>query len=170
MPYATPADVLKRLDARRVGQLVLDNGAMATTGALATDPNLLQALEDAEGVVNAAALRGRRYSVADLNGLAGPAKAVLVRLVCLLSYQYLVERRGGLGGDEAASPGYSWAVGMLEMLANGERVFQLDAALDAGKPVRAVLSKNRTLVSSLGRVFGDLVLREGNPGDPPRHF
>jgi phage gp36-like protein len=166
MAFASASDLVKRYDVRRIGQLVYDDGTKASPAQVAADENVQAALDDADGFIRSAVRRGERYSDDDLSGLAGTAQAFLVRLCCDLAYGLLCERRGNLTPD-GVPPGYARAMQTLDLLANGERVLEVDAALAAGKPKRAVLSYDRQLLSETRRLFGNLRLRDGNPGDPP---
>jgi phage gp36-like protein len=167
MAYADPADMKKRYDHRRLGQLVKDDGTQATEAALDADDNLLECIDDACGMVNSYALRGGRYTVEDLEALTGVDLKFLKRLVCDLTYGLLVQRRGYTGSElDSLAPGYKTALAWLDKLAEGSLIFNDADAILAGKPHRVVLSYDRTLVSSTRRLYGDLQLRPGNPGDP----
>jgi phage gp36-like protein len=167
MAYATPAQFLVRYDARRLGQLVRDDGTKATPAELLSDDNLAAVLDDASGMIDAAVLRGGRYESSDLTDLTGQSEAYLVRLCCDLAYGLLVERRGFSQGEaQVSAGGYTRALQTLDQLAEGQRVFNVDKAIQAGKPRRAVIDKKLQLISSTRRLFGDLTVREANPGNP----
>jgi phage gp36-like protein len=167
MAYATPEAVLLRYDSRRVGALCSDTGSQVTASALLTDPVLAELLEDASGMIDSALLRGGRYTQSDLVALTGMDAKLLQRLVCDIAYGLLVSRRGYTAQElQANAPGYVSALAMLDRLAAGEAVFNVEENVLAGKPKRVVLSKNRQLISGASRLYGDLTLRPGNPGDP----
>lgn len=167
MAYATNAAMMKRFDHRRIGQLVRDDGTQATAAELGSDSVLSALLTDASAMIDSALLRGGRYTLDDLQNLTGQDAALLQRLVCDLAYGLLVRRRGYTGAElTSLAPDYDQAMKVLEQLANGELVFNVAEVILAGKPRRAVLSYDRALVSSTRRLYGDLTLMPGNPGDP----
>lgn len=157
MSYATPADLKLRYDARRLGDLVKDDNTRATAGDLDSNLNVQAALDDAQGMVDAAVLAGARYSTVDLAALTGTNKAFLLRINCDLAYGFLILRRGFTDSEMSKlAPGYAQAVKTLELLRTGERVFDIEANIEAGTLDKVVLSKNITLVSAASRLFGDL--------------
>ena len=165
MAYASTIDLTRRYDERRVGQLILDNGEKATPAQITSSAVVSEILEDASSLVDAYALRGGKYTTTDLAGLTGSPQKFLKRLVCDLAYGLLVERRGFTETEARANaPGYARALGLLDKLAAGELIFTTDAAIAAGKPVRAVLDRRLQLISSATRLFGDLVVNPNNPG------
>jgi phage gp36-like protein len=168
MSYANPSQMSARYDVRRLGQLVRDDGTTAGPAQLATDANLQAALDDGSGMIDAACLQGGRYLPTDLTGLAGTAQAFLIRLNCDLAYGYLVGRRGFTTADaQAAAPGYTEALRVLEALRQGELIFNVAAAINAGKPQNVVIDAKLTLISSTSRLFGDLTVDPNNPGFAP---
>lgn len=157
MAYATPSDLKDRYDARRLGELVRDDGTKATPAQLNTDTVLQAALDDGHSLINAACLAGRRYTPSDLTALTALDKALLVRLNCDLAYGFLLQRRGFAEQESARlAPGFNQALQLLQRLKSGDIVFNVEAVLEAGTMDRVVLSKNVTLVSSTSRMFGDL--------------
>lgn len=167
MSYAAPTDMLARYDARRVGVLVRDDGTMASAGALQSDTNLQAALDDGASLINAACLRGGRYQPADLTGLTGVDKALLLRLNCDLAYGLLVARRGYTATEQqSAAPSYAGALALLEHLADGVLIFNVQSVIAAGQPTNAAIDQNLQLVSSTTRLFGDLTINPSNPGYP----
>lgn len=157
MSYAVPSDFLARYDNNRLGQLVRDDGTAASSTDLLTDPNLQAMLDDASGMIDAACLAGGKYFPADLTGLTGTGKALLLRLNCDLAYGLLVLRRG-FTEEEASrlAPGFKLALQLLDKLREGSIVFNVTAAIKAGEPVNDVLSSQINLVSSAYRFFGDI--------------
>jgi phage gp36-like protein len=165
MAYASPDDLVTRYDTRVIGALIDDAGVQVSDDQFATDPIVLEMLEDATGTINAHALMGGRYTVADLQGLTADAQAFLRRMCCDLAMGYLHERRGR---DAGVVPGYTRALTMLKALKEGGVIFATQAAIDAGKPVRVVLDANKTLVASNPRIFGKLA---ADPTEPqPKGF
>lgn len=135
MAYATPQDLLARYDARTVGDLCGDANTRISQPALATDPNLQAALEDASGEIDGALLQGERYSVNDLTGLTGNSKNLLTRICCDIAFGLLWNRRAWLrGGNEEPIAGPERGQHALERLRKGENVFNLGPTTDAGLP------------------------------------
>ncbi len=91
------AAFLARADARTVGDLVVDDdtGRVAAS-QLSSNANLLACLADATGLLEEAVMAGKRYSAADLAGLAASSttgQAGLFRLLTRLTMVLLFERR-----------------------------------------------------------------------------
>lgn len=167
MPYATPAQMTLRYDVRRLGQLCTDGTQPLVPAQLTANTILLEALEDAAGLINSALLRGGRYDAADLAALTGSDAKLLVRVTCDLAYGLLVQRRGYTSTElESLAPAYTGALALLDRLANGELVFNIPSAIAAGKPVRVVIDKNLQLISSSRRLYGDTTVNPNNPGNP----
>lgn len=154
----TAAEFLKRADVKRVRQLCSDTDLAIEEGALAANANLAAALIDAQGLLEAACLRGGIYSAADLANLEGASKGAMLRLLARITFCLLHERKP-LGGRE---PPWFWRDTMdtLDALANGKRLFGLQANVEAG--VHGVHSDTRHIVdevrgttaSKLSRLFG----------------
>lgn len=161
MAYATPSNLKDRYDARRLGELVRDDGTKATPAQLDADTVLQAALDDGHSLINSAALAGRRYTPSDLADLTDLDKALLIRLNCDLAYGFLLRRRGFAEGEVSRlAPGFEEALQLLQRLKNGDIVFNVESVLEAGTMDRVVLSKNVTLVSSMSRLFGNLDIQQ----------
>lgn len=169
MAYATPGDLLIRYDARRLGDLVHDDGTRASPSSLLSDPNLQAALDDASGMLDSAIQRGQKYTPLDISNLlaaaGNPASPyynsykLLVRVCCDLAYGLLVGRRGFNSTDtRAQSPRYVEALRQLQMIEDGEWIFLTDGGHAAsGVDVSQVpLTTAVPLLSSIRRVFGNL--------------
>jgi phage gp36-like protein len=131
--YAEPADMTTRHDATVVASLCSDDGHEVPSEDLATDPNLLTALQDASGDVEAALLIGKRYSVEDLEGLTGNSLAKLQRITCTIAMANLLERRPVVHVQEAEKL-LERAEKYLEQLRTGQRIFNLEDQLDTQLP------------------------------------
>lgn len=129
MSYAQPSDMLLRYDQRVLGDLCGDAGQRIPSDLLLTNATLQAMLDDGSSTINAAALVGNRYAVADLDGLTGDDRAYLIRLNCDLAYGMLRYRRGL---ETESVPQYQQALTTLDQLRDGERVFNVQATLDAG--------------------------------------
>jgi phage gp36-like protein len=124
MPYATPAELLVRYDARRVGDLVSDTGDRDTNPV--ASPVLAACLDDASGHIDSACRVGGRYSTTELDTMVGNGSSLLIRLTCDIAYGLLVARRGYSATDQQAmAPNYKPALDMLELIRKGERVFDI---------------------------------------------
>lgn len=152
--YASPDDMMLRYDVRRLGQLCTDNDTQLTTEQLVQSAILQEAITDASGLVESAVMVGGRYSVTDLLTLNDNPKRFLARLVCDLTYGFLVSRRGFNSNDIGSlAPGYANALKLLDELRAGTWIFANDAAIEASKPKRVQLSTNVTLVTTEARRF-----------------
>jgi len=130
--YATPAQLRLYKDLRLVGDLVLDNGTReGTTGAQDVDAVILQALNWASGEIESACLVANKYQPADLNALTGMSQASLVGLCCDLAFWKLLGRRYP---TMAITEEYRSAMEKLDRLRLGERIFGIQANMDAGLP------------------------------------
>jgi phage gp36-like protein len=127
--YATVADLLARYDRRVVADLARDENERPSPAALETDARVLAALADASGEIEAACLKGGRYSAADLAALTGMSKKLLTRLTCRIALWLLYE-----GRDPSADlpPWAAKGQEVLAQLATGERIFAFVETVEAG--------------------------------------
>lgn len=149
MSYATPAQLLKRYDARIVGDLVSDNGITVKPPELITNANLLAVLEDASGEVDAAVLQAKRYTTAQLAALTGNSAAYLVRITCAIAMGLLWERRE-ISDDEddgQRESAQKRARQALTDLRKGVTIFDVEDVKDAGLP--AIETPSVTQISTL---------------------
>lgn len=157
--YATGANMLTFRDVRRLGQLLSDTGTPIATGSVASNSTLAALLLAASGEVEMAALKGGKYTPADLQGLDGAARAMLQKLVCDLAY-YAVECRRAPDLKPEDVSGVYEAKAMLRELRDGETIFPTDAAIDAGLTEAVNLNKNEftgngRAVKTASRFFGN---------------
>jgi len=132
MSYATGNDLVSRYDVRLLGDLCQDAGdRISDLPVLVAHPNIIQALEDASGMVNSAALVGKRYSTKDLRDMTGDGAAFLKRIVVDIGFSLLRQRRGY---DIQQFPTVQESFKFLDRLRLGERVFDIESAEDAGLP------------------------------------
>jgi phage gp36-like protein len=153
-PYATATDLTKRFDARVIGDLVNDQNTRVDPTSLATNANVLAALDDATSIINSAVLVANRYDVDDLAAMKDIDAALLIRLTCNLAYGLLVMRRGQ--SVEKLDP-YQDALKMLDHLRAGDRVFNIAGNEDAGNvqgsfPSSSVYSSLQ-LIRDVSKVF-----------------
>jgi hypothetical protein len=146
--FASPASFLIRYDPRRLSQLATilsdPNEPLPNDYELQQSPLVYAALGDATEIILSAAQVGKRYTRAILSALAADFDetlqygkgGLLVRLCCDLAYGLLVGGKGqGKEDQSALAPRQEWADNMLELLKQGERVFDHEGAIDAGKKV-----------------------------------
>jgi len=129
------AEFLKRVDRVAVAKLASDvPGVPVDQGSLASDPNVLAALQDASGLVESACSVGGRYSQADIAAiLAAPTTAacgMLYRIVADIAWAGLFERRPNK--DIPTPPSMERSLTWLDMLADGKRIFPFLQSEDAG--------------------------------------
>ena len=124
--FITNAQFLVRYDARWVGKNMLDDGTAASAADLADEGSvpgarLEQLIQEASELVMAAGAVGARYSVSDLVTYGGQ---LLVRIVSDLTVGLILKRRARALTDENQLSGpYAEAMGYLEQLRRGERIF-----------------------------------------------
>lgn len=131
MSFATPAQLQQRVDLRALGDLLADDGTTVDATSQLTNANLQAALDDASGEIVVACISNQHYAVSDLQALAvagTPSSFTLIRLNCALALPLLFGRRV-YNDDEINKriPDFEWSEKMLEMLKNGQRVFELPA-------------------------------------------
>ena len=131
--YAAPTDFFERYDVRDIGQLASDNGSEIPESALATDANVLTALDDASGDIDTALVVSNRYLTTELEGLTGNSLAKLKRITCDLAMAYMLGRRPA-ADPEKLEAFEKRATTHLERLRNGENVFNLADQKSAGNP------------------------------------
>ena len=146
MAYASAADMLKRKDARTIGDLVSDTGVRINSTLLLTDANLSAALDDASGEIDAALRVANRYSAANLAGLTGNSLAHLKRICCDIAFGLLWERRPW-GDEDQRADAMDRAKKALDRLRKGEAIFDIAANVEAGLPEAHVPS-----ISSISRL------------------
>lgn len=137
MSYATPADLVARVDAQIVADFITDDDPI--TGFRDRPPledilasSILQtALDDASGDVLAALGKGKRYTPAQLTGLTGPALSKLKRIVCDIATSYLFDRRADSKNEQIAEAFRMKAERHLKALKSGEDIFYLADETDA---------------------------------------
>lgn len=138
--YADADDLLVYHDARSVGQLLLDDGTMAAVGQIQASDTVTDHLKAASGLVEAAALRGERYTPTDLGTtLSGVSADLLKKMVCELAFWSLYARRNPTA---EMSPSALWAFNMLDQLEKGERIFGFDEHAEAGNPDNGFMTQS----------------------------
>lgn len=158
--YATAADLMKRKDVRVLGDLVSDNSVRVKKPDLSTDENLLAALMDASGEIEAAVLQAKRYTTDQLAALTGNSKQYLISLTCTIAFGLLHERRTSNdeddGGREEAQKRARQA---LESLRKGQTIFDVEEVKEAGLPstheptVTSIQNLNLTVNEARGHFY-----------------
>jgi hypothetical protein len=121
--FASPADIKNRYDWRTLGDLCSDAGVKLTSNQLDSSSRLLECLNDASGMVEAAVTTGGQYTAADLNALTGMSQSLLKRLVCDLAMGMLWLARPDREGQTPKS--FEVALEILESIRKGEKAFGL---------------------------------------------
>lgn len=121
MAYATIDDLLARYDAGLISDLASDGGDAEAN--LTASPRLSAALAGASGSVNSAALVGGRYTVEDLQGLAGDDREYLRDITCRLALLRLAGARITTIGEEVYKTLREETRAELDALKRGDRIF-----------------------------------------------
>ena len=138
--YITVAELVETLDTRIIGELTSDSGSATTVNE--SNAPALNAIERASGLVEAAAVRGSRYTTSDLTDLQGGDNWILKGLVAGLAKCILYQRRPPV--PDAVEVEWKGLQDQLKALANGEIIFADDDAADAGKAeVQVISATNR---------------------------
>jgi hypothetical protein len=136
--YSTPQDLINRKSPETIAALVSDDGVEASESDLldnGTDAGIRvqAALDSAAGMIEAAVLRAKRYSTADLAGLTGNSAAFLVMIECEIAMAILFARKPMFQIDN-----YKAALELQDMyltqLRKGETIFDVAENADAGTP------------------------------------
>lgn len=130
--YAEPADMIDQYDERTLADLVGDDGIPSAD--LENDTKLLSALDRSSGRVDAALLVSDMYLTTDLAVLTDNSLALLKDITCGLAMGKLMMRRPEKMGSEAIQGYINESEAYLELLRKGERIFDLAANREAGKP------------------------------------
>lgn len=140
MAYASAADMRARFDERSLAEIVADDDTSVDLGDLATDTNMLAALDDASGMVDAAVLTGQQYTTTQLDALTGQSLALLKRLTCTQALIFLKQRRGYIADQDAIDRDQKWVDDMLQRLKRGANVFNVTDNLEASIPSREIVT------------------------------
>lgn len=130
--YATGTDLIKRYDVDQVGDLATDEREELDRAVVPTHPNVLTALLDASGEIDAALMAGGRYTPDELAGITDNTKNHLIRITCAIAMAGLIERRPERVSVELADAYRKTARGFLEALRRGENVFGIAAVVASG--------------------------------------
>jgi len=176
--YLQNSEIFNFYDLRRIQELLLDDGSTPTQAdisnvATAAGAQLYQTILWASSDIDSKCQQGKRYLRTDLeqiiqNAIDPPSgsstqqieiyrkrAAQLRKLTADLTFGILMSRRG-FSADKMRelAPQYEEALGRLQELYDGRRVFDFDAALAAGVPAAVKLAKNKIMSSSFNQMFG----------------
>jgi len=129
--YITAAQFLRYFDSRIVAELLSDTGVKVADPA--NDPTLAELMQAASGEVESYALKGGRYSSADLADLAGGTtnhSFYLRKLVATIVMDSLRSRRSRVGEESLESR--KWVLATLKLLGQGEQIFGFVETEEAG--------------------------------------
>ena len=140
--YISTAELIESFDERMVFQLASYSGApLANASALASSAVALNAIEKASSEVESYAKRGGLYTTENLTDLQSDDDWALKSLVSTLTMKHLFRgTTGNLPPDMAAM--VAEATQTLEDLRDGQRVFNLDNVIAAGKAKAYVISSS----------------------------
>ncbi len=133
VPYATPQNLVDRHDFRPLFRLLQDNdtAAVPNLATVLNDTRTTEFLMSASADLEGACLRGRRYSVADLQALtATNAGALIRRIVTDLACLEFYDRRPMLGLEPPKM--IERSLEYLKALEKGEAIFGFAEAAAAG--------------------------------------
>jgi phage gp36-like protein len=125
-------DLLDRWDRRLIAQLARDDGQPEQN--LESNRRILAALKGAEGQVRSAILKGRRYTLEELENLEPEDLAFLKDIICSLAMLRLAACRVNTLGSQLYESLREQTTEILKQLESGELIFATKAAQDAGLP------------------------------------
>lgn len=180
--YLQPAELFLFYDKRRVLQLLSDTNVPVVEASIDTNTRAIQLIRAASSRIDARCQVGKRYSRTDLETIASDARTanegldptgyatkwkrfvVLQQLTADLVFGDLMAVRG-LAADQMKqlAPRYEEALLLLEMLYQGQTIFDLDGPKEAGVPVRVQIGKNQLSSVNFNRMFG---IWPGGPANP----
>ena len=158
-PYMSELEFLQRADVRTVAQLCSDTGEMIgspspTPEALVGNQNLLAALLDGCGELEACCLTGSRYIQTDLAQIAAAtgtgAQAKMFRVLTRLTMVFLYERRMDKTPDKTLM---EQSEKDKQALRDGEEIFG-DITHEQAGLVQSRQNRRPRVVRMAGRFFG----------------
>ena len=161
-PYCPAADFLSYHDWQQAADLLRDGDAPRPTRAALLDAAsgpgamLAQVLLAASGELESACLVGKRYTPTDLGALTGSGLQYLKKLTADLAFWRLAQRRQPGSSNPDQVPGAKQALEELKRLRDGEAVFGLVEAAEAGLPsvVQPDPGRGPDVVRRASRLFG----------------
>lgn len=173
VPFITNAQILDRVDARWIGDNILDDGTTPSEGDLAdtgttAGARLEQLAVDASEELMGACAVAARYTEDDVRTYGGN---LLLKIMAGLVVGGVLGRRVRAAADqEAFSPMYKASLDYLEQLRRGERIFfNVPDVPEAGLPGTASmtpvpgLDAQPLITCVAGRYMGDLTINRNWP-------
>ena len=162
-PYISVQEFVDRCDRNSIAQYATDAPDPRPSPlpqALYAHPRVVAAVEDACGQLEAACLKSKAYTAADLRALTGMSRSWMKRIVANLAMMNLVQARPGPDPPDTVKLAYEDARKALEALMMGQRIFALDGVVDAGltqtEPVSPAAAVQAGMISRLWRPwYGD---------------
>ena len=134
-PLALPTDVIPFVDERLARDLCGDDGSRLTHVQLLTNTNFLKLILAASGQLEARALRGGRYTAAQLAGLVGATRAWMHEIIGAMVTIKLLRRRDP---TKELPRQYEEVENILKRLELGEEIFGIQEAVDAGEGMETI--------------------------------
>lgn len=170
--YILPLDLVTFYDSNRVLELLTDDddpAALVDLSNVASGPYIraLNAITVAASTLDSHCQMGKRYTRANLEAIiaayvAAPTdaakskRAALIRqMVADQAFGLLMSRRGFTGEQmREMAPRYDESLRLLDKLASGHMVFDLDANVNAGVPSSVSIGQNVYRPGSDNPMFG----------------
>lgn len=165
LPVSVFLDIKER---RRVLELASDDGTPIIESDAEDNAKILYAIRRAGGTLEAACIRGERYSIQDLKnsiknihsngvtlvdppeGFPTNSQAFVYGLVADLAFGFLAEKRQDLSHEEATAIGRAMA--LLDEIACGQKILAYAESADAGH-MQATLKTPAEIATANGVVY-----------------
>ncbi len=156
--YADGNDLIARYDIDLVGDLATDGRETLDQANVPAHVNIIAALEDASGEIDAALKVGGRYTAEQLAGLTGNAAKHLKRICCAIAMCGLLDRRPEVSSTEYRERVYQRAKELLKSIKSGDNIFGLPEEVDAGVidtggPTVIEIEERNDLTARMGSYF-----------------
>ena len=157
--YLSVANLLIRVDARWIADLVSDTGSRVAVDSLATNATLLGIIKGACGELESVCAVGRRYDKAALTTIAASGTMAAELMLDILS-DLTVRRLWRRRPDKGNPPGeYQRVEEHLQKLRDGERIFSTSEHQEAGLvqsrvPTPRELNEKHFAYREASRFFG----------------
>lgn len=155
MNYLTSAEFLTYYDKRRVYDMLSDTGSPLTDATYPSNTLITSLIRQASAHIDSACQTGRRYERTQLEDVVTASNSVSateadmkraepIKTLCAhLTYGFLIARRGHAATKlTELAPMFDWAQQMLNDLATGQRIFDLDPPKAAGMPQSVRVGSN----------------------------
>lgn len=129
--YAAVTDLKVWKQWQHMADWLSTDGTRGSESQFNSNAAALTHLKAASGLLEAACLKGGRYTPTDLAALTGNSMELLKRIVCWLAIASMSRFKTRTKGDDEE---IHWAQDVLQALADGERIFAFQETMDAGIP------------------------------------